>query len=157
MKAKILILSLILATSFFSANAQSNLFDKLSDNKQITTVFVSKVLLSMVPNMEIDANGVDIKKLFNKLEQLEIYTSSEKEGIQLMKSVTDAIKGNKKYEVLMKIKDGGHDVNFYALKGKDFFKELVMCVEGDDCVIMRLTGTFTQEDIQQVVDMGNKK
>ncbi len=51
--------------------AQTNMFDRLSNKKEISTVYISKSLLGMMPNM--DMGGADIKGLANKLEQLEIY------------------------------------------------------------------------------------
>jgi len=166
MKTKNLIIALILVSCFCTINAQnyqadtvscSNPFEKLSDNKQITTVFISKALLGMIStNMSLDTGGVDIKKIAGKIDQLEIYTCGEKEGIQLMKTAMSSFQGNKEYEVLMKVNDNNQNVTFYAQKDEDLFKDLVLCVEGDNYVIMRITGTFTSEDIQQVVD-GAKK
>lgn len=175
MKTKNLIITFILASCFCTINAQnyqvyvangkyvtcdesgSNPLEKLSDNKQITTVFISKALLSMMPtNMNLDIGSVDIKKIAGKIDQMEIYTSGEKEGIQLMKTAMSSFQGNKEYEILMKVKDSNQNVTFYAQKDKDFFKDLVMCVEGDNYVIMRITGTFTSEDIQQIVNGANK-
>jgi len=158
MKAKNLIIAIILLFCFSSVNAQTkNPFEKLSNDKKITTVFISKGLLSLAPNMDINANGIDIKELVNKLEQLEIYTSEEKGGVQLMKTVINSFKENKTYEVLMKIKDGNENVTFYVQKDKDIFKELVMSVEDEgESTIIRMKGSFTAEDIQGLVNKEKK-
>ena len=80
MKYNKLILILIFAFSAAFTQAQSNVFDKLSERKDIQAVHVNKSLLEMLPKME--TGGVDIAGLVNKLDQLDIYTSEANEAIK---------------------------------------------------------------------------
>lgn len=149
-KALLIAIALILGISG-SIKAQTNMFEKFSNSKNITTVFVSKSLLSMMPNM--DMGGVNVKSLSKKLEQLEIYTGESKDAMKLMKAEMNALAKNKSYEVLMTVKDDDEHVIFYAQKDKgDSFKDLIMFVsDSDDCTIIRIVGHFTTEDIQNVI------
>ena len=153
MKTKIILTSLLLMFGLMAVQAQnSDMFEKLSNHKDVTTVYISKSLLNMMPNL--DTGGADIKSLAGKLEQLEIYnTNGNKEANSLIRKEVEALTKSKTYETLMKIKDGTDNVTFYAHKEKDRFKDLIMFVnEPDDCTIIRIMGNFTAEDIQKVMD-----
>ena len=154
MKTKIGLIAAIILLNIVGASAQ-DLFEKLGNNDQITSVFISKSLLSMFPSMSgsIDVEGVDVKDIVAKLEQIDIYTSDNKEAAQLIRTEAKKLQSqNKAYEMLMKIKNEGEDVIFYAEKDKNNkFKSLVMFVDSSDsCTLIRLLGSFTAEDIQGV-------
>ncbi|MBK5721720.1 DUF4252 domain-containing protein [Dysgonomonas sp. Marseille-P4677] len=153
MKIKVLFTSVMLILSSMMI-AQNNMFDRLSNNKDISTVYISKSLLGMMPKM--DMGGADIKGLASKLEQLEIYSSeNSKEASKLMRTEIEAMVKAKTYETLMSIKDKGDNITFYAHKEKERFKDLIMFINApDECTIIRIVGNFTAEDIQSVM---NKK
>jgi len=157
MKLKGLLMALVFMFSLMAVQAQDKMFEKFSNNKDITTVYISKALLSMVPNVT-DMGGVNVKGLAQKLEKLEVYTSESKGALKLMTSEAEAMKKNKAYETLMSVKDKEQVVNFYAQKdGNDKFKDLIMFVnEENECTIVRIVGSFTMEDIQKVMDKTNK-
>ena len=156
MKTKNWLLAAIVLLNIVGASAQ-DLFEKLGDNNDITTVYISKALLKMFPEKVAAANvnGVDISKIVPKLEQLDIYTSDKKEGSKLIRTEAKKLQSqNKSYEVLMRIKDDGENVIFYAEKekDKDQFKSLVMFVDdGVECTLIRLLGSFTAEDVQGII------
>jgi hypothetical protein len=51
----------------------------------------------------------------------------------------------------MKIKEDGNNVVFYGQKSGNFIQSLVMFVDGDnECVLIRLLGQFTTEDIKKI-------
>lgn len=131
-------------------NAQESLTDRFANNKEITTVYLSKALLSMAGN--IGGGKMEIASLAGKLESLEIYTSEKKSGVRQMKKEIEKLKSDKGYELLMKINDDGDDVVFYAKRGKNnLFKEVLMCVqESDESTIIRMMGQFSLEDIQKI-------
>jgi len=153
MKIKVFITAVLLMLGLVPIQAQnSDIFEKLSDHKDVTTVYITKALLNMMPN--IDTGGADIKSLAGKLEQLEIYDSNgNKDANSIMKKEIDALVKSKTYETLMKVKDGGDNITFYAYKEKERFKDLVMFInDPEDCTIIRIMGNFTAEDIQKVMD-----
>jgi hypothetical protein len=163
MKTKSLITAILLFVTF-TGFAQDKVFDKLVDNKDITQVIVTKALLKMLPSMissvDMNMNGMDIKSIINKLDQVNIFTSDNSAAKKLMrKEITTHLKNDKSYEILMKIKDKEDDVTFFGQKDGAFIKSLVMFVDGgegsnNECVIIQLLGKFTMEDIQNVMDKG---
>lgn len=153
MKIKGLLLAVILLLGIVSTQAQDQMFDKFSNNNNISTVFISKALLSMAGNMNV--GNANIKALSSKLERMEIYSSEGKSASTLMKTEISKLAKDKTYEVLMSIKDKGDNITFYAKKDKnDKFRDLIMFTEdSDESTIIRFVGTFTMEDIKSV--MGN--
>jgi hypothetical protein len=81
--------------------------------------------------------------------------TSEKDAAREMmrKGITTFFKNNKSYEVSMKIKDGSDNAIFYGQKEDDFIKSLIMFVDDpSNCVIIRLLGKFTTEDIRKITE-----
>lgn len=152
MKIKGLLIAIAVMFSAVAVQAQDQMFEKFSNNNDISTVFISKALLSMAGNM--DMGGANIKGLAGKLERLEVYTSESKDAISVMKTEAKKLANDKSFEVLMTVKDKGENTTFYAKKDKDDkFKDLVMFVnEPGECTVIRIVGTFTMEDIQSVVN-----
>ena len=149
MKLKGLFIALAFILSATAIQAQSSLFNKLGNNKSINSIYISKTMLGMASNMSMGA--ANIKVIANKLEQLEIYTSETKDAANMMKKEMGALSKNKMYDLLMNMRDGESNTSFYALKVKDNFKELIMITdESESCVIIRMVGDFTMEDIQKV-------
>ena len=158
MKTKNWLIAAIILLSSVSVSAQ-DLFEKLGDSDHITSVYISKALLKMFPGMADKANvningvdGIDLDNIVSKLEQVDIYTSDNKEGAQLIRTEAKKLQSqNKSYELLMRVKTESENVTFYAEKEKDRFKSLVMFVDsGEECTLIRLLGSFTAEDIQNV-------
>lgn len=150
MKTKILFVILAFMGSSMLVHAQENFFEKLSEHDEVSTVFISKTLLKMMPDMDMKAD-VDLKSLANKLEKMEIYNTENKSAMDIIRKEMTKIAGNKSYESLMTIKDKESKINFYGLKDKNKFKDLIMYVNSiDGCTIIRIVGSFTTEDIQAI-------
>lgn len=154
MKLKSIFIIAILLTNTIAIKAQDNgLFNKLSDNDNISTVFISKALLQMVP---LNMGGANIGSLMNKLNQLEIYTTEKATTAEMMKKEADKLVNNKLYENLMTIKDGESNVNFLFIKDEkntDNISELLMLItDTKECTIIRISGSFTMEDIKKVIE-----
>ena len=107
----------------------------------------------MMPNLEATADNVDLKKLANKLEQIEIYSCDDNsKPVQLMKTEMKALLQDKAYTSLMSIKDKGQFVNFFGYKHNDSFKDLIMTVdEKTSATIIRIKGNFTSDDVKDVM------
>lgn len=153
MKKHIIYIALLLFLSIQNLVAQDKLFNQLANNDNVTVVYISKALLDMMPNLEATAGNADLKKLANKLEQIEIYTcDDDKKTVTLMQTEMTALLQDKAYASLMSIKDKGQHVNFFGYKQNDRFKDLIMTVnEGSSSTIIRIKGNFTSEDVKSVM------
>ena len=155
MKNKITILILAICCAA-TAGAQNSLFDKYSDMDGVTSVYISKAMFEMVPAF-LDQEDIDLKNMAGKLDGLQILTTSKKE---LTKQMRDEFKSliTKDHTELMRVKDSGTNVNFYARQDKDLIKELVMLVNESDSsfVAIQILGKFTLDDVKQITESVNK-
>src|SRR5690554_2417454 len=157
MKKIIILLALTIATS--AAFAQKNPFERFTDMDGVTSVFISKNMLSLLPKQaNMQYNGVDVGGFVDKLTSMVIITSENKEIAQDMISLANRGIKESNYELLMRVKsDDGELVNFF-MKGKpENIQELIMIVEDDESVIMQLLGNFTLQDVQQMTNGFGKK
>lgn len=151
MRVKTLLTTFALILFSLVGQAQNtNVFDKLSQRKDIKTVHVSKSLLGMISKM--DMGGADIAHLADKLKQIDVYTSESGEAAKFMKAEANFFATNKAYESFMTVKEKNQTVIFYGQKEGEKFKDLVMLSEeADKYTIVRMVGEFTAKDIQQIV------
>lgn len=154
MKTKVFLTALLLSANIIGAYSQKDLFSKLSASQDITTVTITKALINMAPALIGNSiEGIEINKLIEKLDQIDILTAENKNAKQQIKIVIEnEIAKNKTYEMLMSVKDGTDNIIFYAEKEKNTFKSLIMYViDDEDCTLIRIKGNFTAEDIQGII------
>ncbi len=152
---KKIILSILLLTSVSFAFAQKNPFEKFADMDGVTSVYISKAMLSMLKSGDTDFNGVDVGGFVNKLSSILILTSEDKKvAPQMLSMANKRVKGND-YELLMRVKSDDNDnVNFFMRGKPERITELIMIVAGSDGenVIMQFLGDFTLQDVQQMTE-----
>jgi hypothetical protein len=135
---------------------RQTLFNKL-DHKEINQITVTKSLLNLVPEHLVSGNikGIKIENFFSKMDQIDIFISQNNNIKKMMqKEISDFMKKNQSYEILMKIKGEGDNIVFYGLKSGEFITSLVMYIEeeGDECILIHLSGKFSTQDIQEMTE-----
>ena len=151
MKKIIFTIVFIFAVTIISA--QKNPFDKFTDMDGVTSVYISKNMMSLFPKDSNQYGGVDVGNFVDKLSSILILTTeNQKVGKEMLSLANSRIKENN-YELLMRVKsDDGELVNFF-MKGKpDNIQELIMIVDGNDeeSVIMQFLGNFKLQDVQEM-------
>ena len=156
MKTKSIFMCFTLFLTGSTLFAQTDWLEKFADQKDITQVTVTKALLKMVPTItaSYDMNGLDIKEIVAKLDQIDIFSSSKEETAKLMRKEAAAfLKNNKSFEALLIIRDNPDNVTFYAQHEGGYIKSLLMFADdGEECTIIRLLGKFTTKDIQKITE-----
>lgn len=149
MKFKQLILIILMFWTGM-ASAQNKFTQKFSDMDGVTSVFISKAMLQMMPNMK--TGGIDIGSIAGKLESILILTTEKASISKMMKSELPRLASSKSYEELMRVKDEGTNVTFYIKKkNNNKVSELIMLVdEQPEFVYMQITGDMTLQDIQNI-------
>lgn len=157
MKLKIFLLTILTLFAGLRLEAKGNdeAFKKLSNTDGVTVVVVSKMLLKMAGGMNV---GVNIKGLSRNLDKIEIYTTENIKVVELMKQEMDKITADDSYEELVNIKEDGETTKILAKIGeKDRFKEMLLFTcERTEASIIRMLGSFTMEDLQQVQSQKSK-
>lgn len=149
MKFKQLILIILIFWTGM-ASAQNKFAQKFADMDGVTSVFISKAMLQMMPNMKTE--GIDIGSIAGKLESILILTTEKASISKMMKSELPRLASSKSYEELMRVKDEGTNVTFYIKKkNNNKVGELIMLVdEQPEFVYMQITGDMTLQDIQNI-------
>ena len=135
--------------------AQYRLFEKYADIDNVTSVFISKKMFEMMPNIE--SGGLDLMNLKGKINNLQILTSEKREIRDQMRKEFSGLIG-KSHEELMRVKDNNTKATFYIEQKGDQINEMIMLADTEsEYVIIRLTGKFTLQDIQNVANSFSKE
>lgn len=144
----LLTLALLLALPALT-KAQDALFEKFNDAEGITTVFISKTMLQMIPNVK--AGKHDIGNIASKLDQLRILTCERPSMVANIKKQAVQMYKNNQYEVIMQANEDGEHVTIYYRKLKNGKSEYALLAdEGDEISIINVKGNVTLKDIQQL-------
>lgn len=144
------ILFLVTALAFsIHASAQKAIFDKYEDTNGVTTIYISKTMLGMIPNVK--AGKHDIGNIASKLDYIRIL-SCEKPAL-FSKLIDEARKTyrSENYETIMKMNDDGEKMTIYQRTLKDGKNEFALLTEDkDEVTIINLMGAITLKDIKDI-------
>ena len=152
LKYFLLIACLLCNSIIYSQTTFKSLFEKYENEDDVTIVCISKSMFNLIPGNISKVDDIDIQNILPKIESLIIITSDKSDVKEKMvldfKSLTEK---NKKYEELMRIREGKSKIFFYGKKEGDIIKELIMLVDDeDDFVAIQILGNFTLNDVKQL-------
>ena len=149
MKTKYIIIALCFICSQMGF-AQNKLFDKYADMDNVTSVYISKAMFQMMP--QVADIGLSMANLAGKMEALQLVSTEKKDMIpQMRKEFTQLM--SKDQQELMRVKNGNTRVTFYANMKNDLISELLMLADADSSfTVIQLLGKFTLKDIQEIAD-----
>ena len=135
-------------------NAQAIDFEKYADMDDVTSVYISPAMMSLVGNIELDVEDVEIGKMAGKLEELKILNSETPKGIRLLKEEARKINAKNGYEELMRVNDEGDKTTIYMKQGKEGKNEFVLVNEEEDgeLSIIIFLGNLTLKDVKKMMD-----
>ena len=143
----------ILATVFsLFAQAQQSFFDKYAEMEGVTSVYISKSMLSLLPNVDSTVNGIHIGDIANRLDNIQILSSDESAIISKLREETADINTQNGYEELMRVRENGEKTTIYFKDKKGKKKEFVLLVdEKDELTIISIVGDLTLQEIQGMI------
>ena len=118
------IITLLLSLCSLFTYAQDSYFDKFADMEGVSSVYISKAMLSLMPNMQAD--GINIGEVASKLDNIQILSSEKPEIIAKLRKETAFINPKNGYEELMRINDDGEKTIIYLKRNKSGKKEFVL-------------------------------
>ena len=155
MKKQLYILLIALSATLFGATqakAQNAIFEKYSDMDDVEYICITKSMLNLMSsNKGVEINGVKISGITDALKVLLIINTDDDGVGRQMKSDFKTLKADKRYEMLMMVKDNFERVTtLYNSHDKD--KELVMFIdESDSQTFIVLTGALSEEIINKIL------
>ena len=145
---QILLFAFILSVSAF---AQKEFIDKLGNIDGVTSVYVSKTMLKLLP--QLDVKELDLKKISQKMDGVQILTADNLNAVKKLKTSALSYLQKNKYEQLIEVKDGKENTTiFMKQKNKDYSSFVLLSADGNQSAftLIALSGSLTLEDIQSI-------
>ena len=145
------IITLLLSLCSLFTYAQDSFFDKFADMEGVTSVYISKAMLSLMPDMKTE--GVNIGEVASKLDNIQILSCEKPDIIAKLKKETAFISPKNGYQELIRINDEGEKVTIFQKQNEGKQKEFVLlCEEQNELTIIIITGNLTLQEIQSIVN-----
>ena len=142
-------LSLLLIAVAPGAMAQDTLFEKYEDTNGVTTVFISKTMLGMIPNVK--AGNHDISEIAGKLDQLRILSCEKASLIPRILEDAKKIYRNEGYEAIIRMNEDGEKMTIYQRTLRGGKNEFVLLKEvSSELSIINVKGAISLKDIQMI-------
>ena len=155
--------------------AQSDIFEKYSDNSDVTYVSIKPKMFQMIAKMGINVEDAEAKAYMDMVKSITSFRTIVTDNKVIAADISKWVKSrSSSLEELMEVKDAGTNVNFYVKEGKDadHVKELLIFVNGIDkvmkesieingeqrkieTVIVSLTGDIDLNEISKLTDKMN--
>ena len=145
------IIAFLLSFCSMMSYAQDSFFDKFSEMDGVTSVYISKAMLSMMPSMK--TKGVNIGEVARKLESIQILSCEKPALIATIKKELEYINPKNGYEELMRINDTGDKTTIYLKTNKNDKKEFVLLTSGkNELTVIVIVGNLSLKEIQGIVN-----
>ena len=112
MKRTSIIALLMICCSVFCYGQQSY-FDKYADQDGVTSVYITKSMLSLFPKGKTNVNGINIGDIASRLDNIQILSADEKSIIDQLRKETSRINTKNGYEELLRIREDGTKTTIY--------------------------------------------
>lgn len=149
---RIYILALLTTVFSLFAQAQQSFFDKYAEMEGVTSVYISKSMLSLLPDVDSTINGIHLGNIASRLDNIQILSSDESAIINKLRKETTDINTKNGYEELMRVREDGEKTTFYFKDKKGKKKEFILLVdEKDEFTIISIVGDLTLKEIQGMI------
>ena len=146
-----IIVAIMLAMTSINAQAQKNPFDKFSDYKDVTYIYISKTMLKLVGTTAIPSiNGIDINEFGSKLNSIQIITS-EKSSKKSLKTEALSIIKKDSYEKIMQVSEEDNKVDIYFKEDKKGSIIVMVNDEKDSTVLIVFSGNFSMANMLKMI------
>ena len=153
-----LVITLLLALAPMFSQAQN--FEKYEDMKEVDAMVMTSKMFKMLAKVDLSENDPEARqymKLIENLDRIQIYKSSDSKIMSQMASDVKSYLQKGSLEELMRVNDGGKNIKFYSLPGKNdnYVKELFMFLEGSEgeepmTVILSITGEIDLSQLSKL-------
>lgn len=150
MKRTCIVILLLFLCSLFTY-AQDSFFDKVADMEDVTSVYVSKAMLSLIP--AVQADGVNIGKVASKLDCIRIVSCEKPDIIAQLKKEITFITPENGYEELIDVNEDGEKTTIYLKQNKNKTNEFILVNEQKtDFNLIFITGNLTLQEVQEIIN-----
>ena len=146
------IITLLITFCSVSSYGQQSFFDKYAEMEGVTSVYITKSMLSLFPKGQTSVNGVNIGNIASRLDNIQILSADEQPIIDKLRKETSGINTRNGYEELMRVREDGEKTTIYFKDGKKDKKEFVLLMDQkDEFTIISIVGDLTLQEIQGII------
>lgn len=137
-------------------------FDQFDGQEEIVSVIVNKKMFELMSKVKVDASDKETQqylKLIQNLNNLRVFSTTNKAAARKMKEVADAYIKSSSLDELKKVNENGKQITIDVKRAgnNNQLNEFVMFIDDDAnginrSVLMSLTGVFSLNDISILTD-----
>ena len=132
---------------------QQSFFDKYAEMDGVTSVYITKSMLSLFPKGQTNVNGINIGDIASRLDNIQILSTDEQPIVDKLRKETSHINTRNGYEELMRVREDGEKTTIYFKDSKKDKKEFVLLQDAkDEFTIISIVGDLTLQEIQGIVN-----
>ena len=148
-----LIIAIMATLCSVCSYGQQSFFDKYAEMDGVTSVYITKSMLSLFPKGQANVNGINIGDIASRLDNIQILSTDEQPIVDKLRKETSHINTRNGYEELMRVREDGEKTTIYFKDSKKDKKEFVLLVdEKDEFTIISIVGDLTLQEIQGIVN-----
>ena len=146
------IISLLITICSLCGYGQESFFDKYAEMNGVTSVYITKSMLSLFPKGQTKVNGINIGDISTRLNNIQILSSDKPEIIAKLRKETSEFNTRNGYEELMRVREDGTKTTIYFKdKGKELKEFILLADEKDEFTIISIAGDLTLQEIQGIM------
>ena len=148
-----LIIAIMATLCSVCSYGQQSFFDKYAEMDGVTSVYISKSMLSLFPKGQTNVNGINIGDIASRLDNIQILSADEQPIVDKLRKETSHINTRNGYEELMRVREDGEKTTIYFKDGKKDKKEFVLLQDAkNEFTIISIVGDLTLQEIQGIVN-----
>ena len=148
-----LIIAIMATLCSVCSYGQQSFFDKYAEMDGVTSVYITKSMLSLFPKGQANVNGVNIGNIASRLDNIQILSTDEQPIVDKLRKETSHINTRNGYEELMRVREDGEKTTIYFKDSKRDKKEFVLLQDAkNEFTIISIVGDLTLQEIQGIVN-----
>ncbi len=155
MKKTIIAIILVLGTISAFAQDGRSIYNKYSDSKNVSAVYISPAmfrLIGKIPDMDAGNGDVNLTPIISSLSGLYIISSENKDVNAKMGKDVEKFLNSGTYELLMEAKDEGEKVTIFTKGSEKTVTGFVLFSdEGDEMTFICLDGNMDRESLENLI------
>ena len=148
-----LIIAIMATLCSVCSYGQQSFFDKYAEMDGVTSVYITKSMLSLFPKGQTNVNGINIGDIASRLDNIQILSTDEQPIVDKLRKETSHINTRNGYEELMRVREDGEKTTIYFKDSKKEKKEFVLLQDAkNEFTIISIVGDLTLQEIQGIVN-----
>ena len=148
-----LIIAIMATLCSVCSYGQQSFFDKYAEMDGVTSVYITKSMLSLFPKGQTNVNGINIGDIASRLDNIQILSADEQPVVDKLRKETSHINTRNGYEELMRVREDGEKTTIYFKDGKKDKKEFLLLQDAkDEFTIISIVGDLTLQEIQGIIN-----